>query len=66
MALVPCFEPLCGACPIMPACGLRDALHEARAAFMAVLDRYSLADLAARPEGLRALLGLALREVALP
>lgn len=58
LALVPCFEPLCSACPIVPACGLRGALHEARAAFLAVLDRYNLGDLAARREELRALLGL--------
>ena len=35
----------CGSCIIAPACGLTGALHEALAAFMAVLDGYSLADL---------------------
>lgn len=35
----------CGSCVIAPACGLTGVLDEALAAFMAVLDRYSLADL---------------------
>lgn len=47
----------CGSCVIAPACSLTAALHEARAAFMAVLDRYSLADLVAdRQRGLRELI----------
>lgn len=57
MALVPCFEPaLGGCCPIVPACGLRGALDEARQAFLAVLDRYSVADLVQRRAELRELL----------
>ena len=59
MALVPCFEPVCASCPIVPACGLRGALHQARSAFLAVLDRYTLADLVANPTELQALLGIA-------
>ena len=35
----------CGSCRIAPACGLTGVLGEALAAFMAVLDRYTLADL---------------------
>ena len=35
----------CGSCLIAPACGLSGVLSEALAAFMAVLDRYTLADL---------------------
>ena len=35
----------CGSCVIAPACGLSGVLDEALAAFMAVLDRYTLADL---------------------
>jgi len=58
MAFVPCFEPLYAPCPIVPACGLRSVLHEARRAFLAVLDRYTLADLVGRPAELRALLAL--------
>lgn len=47
----------CGSCVIAPACALTAALHEARQAFMAVLDRYSLADLVVdRERGLRQLL----------
>ena len=47
----------CASCVIAPACALTAALHEARAAFMAVLDGYSLADLVEEREaGLRQLL----------
>jgi Rrf2 family nitric oxide-sensitive transcriptional repressor len=47
----------CGSCVIAPACSLTAALHEARAAFMAVLDGYSLESLVAdRQRGLRELL----------
>lgn len=35
----------CSTCVIAPACGLTGVLDEALAAFMAVLDRYTLADL---------------------
>jgi Rrf2 family nitric oxide-sensitive transcriptional repressor len=35
----------CGTCVIAPACGLTGVLAEALTAFMAVLDRYTLADL---------------------
>lgn len=56
MALVPCFKPVHGPCPIVPACGLRGALHEARQAFLAVLDRYSLDDLVQRRAELASLL----------
>lgn len=37
---------------IAPACGLTGVLHEALAAFMQVLDRYTLADLRANRAGL--------------
>ena len=50
MALVECFEPS-SRCAIEPACALRSALHEALRAFLAVLDRYTLADLVARRRG---------------
>jgi Rrf2 family nitric oxide-sensitive transcriptional repressor len=36
----------CGSCAIAPACGLTGVLGEALSAFMAVLDRYTLADIA--------------------
>ena len=46
--LVPCFNAS-GACIIEPACILKGALDEALDAFLAVLDRYTLADLV-RPQ----------------
>jgi Rrf2 family nitric oxide-sensitive transcriptional repressor len=48
MALVECFDPESSQCAIEPACGLRSVLHEALAAFLAVLDRHTLGDLVAR------------------
>lgn len=45
LALVECFGS--GACAITPACRLRHVLGEALGAFLAVLDRYTLADLLA-------------------
>jgi Rrf2 family nitric oxide-sensitive transcriptional repressor len=57
MALVPCFDDD-AACPIGGCCRLSTMLHEALAAFLAVLDRYTLADLVAPRKRLAALLGL--------
>lgn len=48
-ALVECFAPERNSCLVTPACGLRGPLEEALAAFLAVLDRYSVADLVAQP-----------------
>ena len=48
LALVECMDPVTSECVIEPACGLRSVLCEALAAFLAVLDRYTLADLVAR------------------
>jgi Rrf2 family nitric oxide-sensitive transcriptional repressor len=45
-ALVECFAPASNTCVLAPACGLAGPLAEALAAFLAVLDGYSLADLA--------------------
>jgi Rrf2 family nitric oxide-sensitive transcriptional repressor len=56
MALVPCFEPIGAPCAITPACILRRALHEARSAFLTVLDGYTLADLVKNRTMLSALL----------
>jgi Rrf2 family nitric oxide-sensitive transcriptional repressor len=56
IAIVPCFDPVNAACVISPACKLRRALHEARSAFLEVLDGYTLADLAENRETLSALL----------
>jgi Rrf2 family nitric oxide-sensitive transcriptional repressor len=55
LALTPCFEPINAACAITPACRLRGALHQARAAFLGVLDGYSLADLVENRDALREL-----------
>ena len=43
--MVECFDPTTNRCPITPACGLSHVLGEARNAFLAVLDRHTLADL---------------------
>jgi len=48
----------CGECLIAPACGLTSVLNEALGAFLAVLDRYSLADITRRRGDLARLLGL--------
>jgi Rrf2 family nitric oxide-sensitive transcriptional repressor len=57
MALVECFGSGAGACRIERACALRGVLAEALEAFLAVLDRYTLADLLAPRPALAALLG---------
>lgn len=49
LALVECFNREKNGCIVSSACGLRGPLEEALAAFLAVLDRYSLADLIANP-----------------
>lgn len=48
----------CGGCIVAPACGLTGALAEALAAFMTVLDGYSLADLLSKRANLTALFGV--------
>lgn len=47
--VVECFDRQRNSCPIVSACGLIAPLAEARRAFMATLDRYTLAD--ALPRG---------------
>ena len=56
--LVECFDRHTNTCPIAHACGLKGALAEAFAAFLAVLDRYSIADMVARPQWASALMTL--------
>lgn len=56
VAVVECFDPFASHCCIAPACRLHGALDEAVAAFYAVLDRYTLADLVANREQLAPLL----------
>lgn len=57
MALVPCFDAA-GTCAIGACCRLSKVLEEALAAFLAVLDRYTLADLVVERQPLATLLGL--------
>lgn len=56
LTLVECFDPSTNQCPIAPACALAPALDEALSAFFAVLDRYTLADLVAKPRAIARLL----------
>lgn len=53
--LVECFGPD-NNCVITSACGLRHILHEALAAYLGVLDKYTLADIVKEPQLYRALL----------
>lgn len=53
--LVECFGPD-NKCVITPVCGLRLVLHEALEVYLAVLDKYTLADLIKQPELYRSLL----------
>ena len=59
LALVPCFDGV-DVCAIARACLLQTTLHDALAAFLAVLDRTTLADVVAPRRKLTALLGLGL------
>lgn len=54
--LVECFDREHNTCPIAAACFLKDGLYEAQKAFISVLDKYSLADILANKEWLRAVL----------
>jgi Rrf2 family nitric oxide-sensitive transcriptional repressor len=49
MTLVECFDRDTNTCPLTRACGLKGVVSEAFDAFLAVLDRYTLADLIAEP-----------------
>ena len=49
----------CTACVIAPACTLPRVLNEATAAFIAVLDKYTVADLMDRRHQMRGLFGMA-------
>ena len=57
--MVECFDPLSNSCLITRACRLRGALSKATAAYMAVLDEYTLADLTDRHPALSRLLASA-------
>ncbi len=58
MAIVVCLKPIDAPCVIRPCCVLRRALEKARAAFMDVLDGYTLEDLVQPRERLLALLAI--------
>jgi Rrf2 family nitric oxide-sensitive transcriptional repressor len=58
MEIAPCFVPE-NSCVIAPCCGLQHVLREALDAFLAVLDRYTLADLVRSPRQLAGLLDIA-------
>jgi len=48
LKIVECFDPATNTCPIISICDLKPVLGEALNAFLAVLDRYTLADLLSR------------------
>ena len=56
MDLIECFNADTNTCPLTPACKLKKALFEARKAFVAALDAYTLADLLANAPELSKLL----------
>lgn len=56
--VIECRERREGPCRIRSVCRLKGVLDEAAAAFFAVLDCYSLADLVAKPSPLRQALGI--------
>jgi Rrf2 family nitric oxide-sensitive transcriptional repressor len=56
--MVDCNDKADRQCRLFPACRLKDALEEAAAAFFAVLDAYTLADLTRKPSRLCAALGI--------
>ena len=56
--LVPCFNRAKANCCIAPVCKLKSVLHEAQAAFMAVLERYTLADVLHNKSDLSVLLNI--------
>jgi len=56
-ALVECFQDGKSQCLITPACKLKGVLHEAMAAFLAVLDQYTIHNLVTRNPDLKVLLG---------
>jgi Rrf2 family nitric oxide-sensitive transcriptional repressor len=61
--IVECFSPETNTCRIMGMCNLKGMLTEALAAWLEVLDRYTLADLLQQPQALAKRLGLELESV---
>lgn len=56
--LVPCFNRAKANCCIAPVCKLKSVLHEAQAAFIGVLERYTLADVLQNKNELSVLLNI--------
>lgn len=54
--LVECFQQGNTNCVLTPVCGLRHILSEALTAYLAVLDKYTIADIVKEPDLYRALL----------
>lgn len=63
--LVECFDRHTNTCPLAHACGLKASLAEAFAAFLAVLDGYSIADMVAHPHWASSLIQLTPQPVSL-
>jgi Rrf2 family nitric oxide-sensitive transcriptional repressor len=61
MTLVECFDRGTNTCPLAPACGLRGVLDDAFEAFLAVLDRHTLADLVKEPRWAARVIALPVR-----
>ena len=57
-SLVECMQQQGGACAISPACMLKGMFSEALEAYLAVLDKYTLADAVRNRKALEALLGV--------
>ena len=57
-AMAECFENDASDCPLIDSCGLNAALREALAAFFAVLEKHTIADLVRTRPNVRALLGI--------
>ena len=56
--VIDCMDRSSRTCRLLPCCRLKGVLDEAAAAFFAVLDGYTLADLVKQPARMRAELGL--------
>lgn len=61
LALVECMMADGGGCRISPACTLKGMLSEALAAYLAVLDKYTIADIVQNRARLGSLLGIEIR-----
>ena len=57
-ALVECLKATGGACAISPLCRMKGIFSEALSAFLAVLDRHTIGDVARNSDALAALLGI--------